>query len=117
MQAFYENADALLLSLKKDEIFSLTIPSKLQSYFAFGKPVVASIDGEGARIVIEAGAGFVSAAEDSKALANQIEKAIHSSKEELNQMASNAKKYFEKEFEREALLDRLENILKTTNES
>lgn len=111
MPAFYANADALLLSLKKDEIFSLTIPSKLQSYFAFGKPVIASIDGECARIVLEAGAGFVSAAEDPIALANQVEKASISSLDNLNEMALNAKKYFIKEFEREALLNRLEDIL------
>jgi glycosyltransferase involved in cell wall biosynthesis len=111
MPAFYANADALLLSLKKDEIFSLTIPSKLQSYFAFGKPVIASIDGEGARIVLEAGAGFVSSAEDAIALANQVEKAAFSTAQDLNEMAMNAKRYFKKEFEREALLDRLEIIL------
>lgn len=111
MPAFYANADALLLSLKKDEIFSLTIPSKLQSYFAFGKPVIASIDGEGARIVLEAGAGFVCAAEDAIELANQVDKAALSTAQDLNEMALNAKRYFKKEFEREALLNRLENIL------
>jgi glycosyltransferase involved in cell wall biosynthesis len=111
MPAFYANADALLLSLKKDDIFSLTIPSKLQSYFAFGKPVIASIDGEGARIVLEAGAGFVSASEDAVALAIQVENAINSTKQDLDEMGLNAKRYFKMEFEREALLDRLENIL------
>lgn len=112
MPAFYTDADALLLSLKKDEIFSLTIPSKLQSYFAFGKPVIASIDGEGARIVLEAGAGFVSPAEDAIALSAQVEKAVHTSKDELHKMGENAKAYFQSEFEREALLSRLELILK-----
>lgn len=116
MPAFYACADALLLSLKKDAIFSLTIPSKLQSYMAFGKPIVASIDGEGARIIKEAAAGFISPAEDAVGLAKKIEEILSTTKAELVQMGNNARDYFNTEFEREALLDRLEGVLKRNNE-
>jgi colanic acid biosynthesis glycosyl transferase WcaI len=113
MPSFFACADALLLSLRKKPIFALTIPSKLQSYMAFGKPVIASIDGEGARIVEEANAGFVSAAEDAEALAHQVQLAAEAPTSLLSQMGANGKMYFEKEFEREKLLNRIELVLQS----
>ena len=47
MPSLFACADALVVSLKKSKIFSLTIPSKVQSYLACGKPIIGSIDGEG----------------------------------------------------------------------
>lgn len=111
MPAFYASADALLLSLKRDEIFAYTIPSKLQSYLAFGKPIIASLDGEGARIVNEAKAGFVSPAENPFALAENILIAKNTDKKTMKSMSENAITYFKNEFEREKLLYKLENIL------
>ena len=58
MPYFFSHADAMLVSLQDTPIFALTIPSKLQSYLACGKPVIASIAGEGADIVRAAGAGI-----------------------------------------------------------
>ena len=65
MPKFFSHADVLLVSLKKEKIFSLTIPAKIQSYLACGKPIIASIDGEGAKIVNDAKCGVTSPAEDS----------------------------------------------------
>ena len=53
MPHFFSSADLLLVSLKKDPIFSLTIPNKVQSYMACGKPIIASLEGEGKRIIEE----------------------------------------------------------------
>lgn len=111
MPDYFSCADVLLVSLKRDPIFSLTIPSKVQSYMACGKPIVASLDGEGSRIIQEAEAGFISDAEDAVGLKNCIDKALSLSPIELSQLGMNARKYFEKEFERGQLLDRLEHIL------
>lgn len=111
MPAFYASADALLLSLKRDEIFAYTIPSKLQSYLAFGKPIIGSLDGEGARIIEEAKAGFVSPAENPLALAENVLIAINTDKKTMKSMSVNAISYFKSEFEREKLLSKLENIL------
>ena len=111
MPSFYASADALLLSLKRSEIFSYTIPSKLQSYMSFGKPIIASLDGEGARVISEAGAGYVSPAEDAIGLADNIAKAISTDKQILQQMANNALAYYEQQFERESLITKLLEIL------
>lgn len=59
MPAFFACADAVLVSLRDEPIFALTVPSKVQAYMACGKPIVASLAGEGATIIEQAGAGFV----------------------------------------------------------
>ncbi|MGI9427955.1 MAG: glycosyltransferase family 4 protein, partial [Bythopirellula sp.] len=68
MPYFFESADALLLSLKRDPIFSLTAPGKLQSYLSSGRPILATLDGEGADIVDRANAGTTCPAQDAAAL-------------------------------------------------
>lgn len=112
MPNFFSCSDALIVSLKKDKIFSLTIPSKLQSYLACGKPILASLDGEGAKIVEESKAGFASPAEDAITFATNVIKFYNLSLEERNQMQKNALEYFKNEFEREKLIDKLLEILK-----
>ncbi|MGZ7222945.1 hypothetical protein ACXWPH_10115, partial [Streptococcus pyogenes] len=69
MPAVFDQADALLVSLSGGAALSRTVPSKIQAYLAAGRPILASMDGEGARVVQLAGAGLASAAEDAAALA------------------------------------------------
>jgi glycosyltransferase involved in cell wall biosynthesis len=111
MPKYFSCADALLVSLKKDRIFSYTVPSKIQSYLACGKPILTSLDGEGSRIIQEANAGFTSPAEDTIALASIIKKFLSLNDQEQKALGKNARKYFCVEFEREMLVDRLESIL------
>ena len=111
MPHFFSCADVLIVSLKKDRIFSFTIPAKLQSYLACGKPIIGSLDGEGARIISEANAGFSAQSENHVALADCVRKMYHLSEEERKLLGRNARDYFEKEFERESLLNKLELIL------
>lgn len=111
MPKYFSCSDALIVSLKKDTIFSLTIPSKLQSYLACGKPIIGSLNGEGAFIIEEAKAGFTSPAENDELLADAIIKLYKLSEGERIEIGRNARTFFEKEFERETLLDKLELIL------
>ena len=111
MPKFFCCADALLVTLKKNNIFSKTIPSKLQSYMACGKPVIASLDGIGAAILQSADAGFACPAEDAEALVKIILEFISLSDEVKSQLGRNARSYFENHFEREMLLTKLESIL------
>ncbi len=111
MPKYFACVDALLVSLKKSDIFSITIPGKLQSYLACGRPIIGSLDGVGAEIIRDAKAGFTSSAESANDLAKQIIKLFHTPIEIRNQMGLNARKFFEVEFEREISLDKLELIL------
>ena len=98
----------MLVTLRRDPIFSLTIPAKVQSYLACAKPIVAGLDGEGARVVTESGAGFAVPAEDPAALAEAVLQAYLLSSEERAEMGRRGRAYFACHFEREMLLDRLE---------
>jgi colanic acid biosynthesis glycosyl transferase WcaI len=110
MPPFFASADALLVTLKDTEIFSMTIPGKLQSYLACGKPIIASMNGIGATIIRQSNSGFVSDAEDYESLANIILAFSKLSLQEKNILGKNAKDYYNKEFERSSLLSRLIDI-------
>ncbi len=111
MPGFFSLADALLVTLKKERIFALTIPSKLQSYLASAKPIIAGLDGEGASIVEEADAGLTCPAESPEQLAEIVLEMYHLSDNERSSMGQRGREYFEKEFEGNVLLDKLEKIM------
>jgi glycosyltransferase involved in cell wall biosynthesis len=116
MPLYFACADALIVSLKKSKIFSLTIPAKVQSYLACGKPIIGSIDGEGAKIINKANAGYVSASEDTDSLVYNIIKLYNLTEEERITLGLNGRVYFEKEFSMDILIDKLENIFETKSE-
>jgi glycosyltransferase involved in cell wall biosynthesis len=111
MPKYFSCVDGLIVSLKKSDIFSKTIPGKLQSYLACGKPIIGSLDGIGAIIINDAKCGFTANAESVEGLVKAILNLYNLSSDDRHTLGVNARKYYEKEFEREALLDKLENIL------
>jgi glycosyltransferase involved in cell wall biosynthesis len=111
MPELFQQASGLLVSLKADEIFSFTVPSKVQAYLAAGKPIIASVDGEGARVVLEAGAGLACPAEDAKALADRIRTLYQLPKETRERMGTSGRDYFMKHYEMENQAKRLLEIL------
>ena len=112
MSDFFAAAQVLLVTLKKDPVLAATIPSKVQSYMACGKAVVAALDGEGARIVAESGCGFASAAEDAGALAENVLRARNLPPQELALMGRRGRDYCRANFDRQAQLDHLEQLLR-----
>jgi colanic acid biosynthesis glycosyl transferase WcaI len=107
MPAIFARADVLLVSLRRDPIFALTVPSKVQSYLACGRPIIGALDGEGARIIEESGAGLVCAADDAASLAARVREMKAIPAEQRQTMGERGLHYFRQEFEREMLLDRL----------
>jgi len=110
MPQIFSDASALLVSLIRDPILNLTIPAKVQSYLAAGKPIIASLDGEGARIVIESKAGIVCPTENPAALAEAILKLKMMSRERRQSMGFFGMKYFASNFEPNMLVSDLINI-------
>lgn len=111
MPAYFALADGLLATLRNEPAFALTLPSKMQSYFACGRPVLAALPGDGARLVVEAAAGLSCPPGDAAALARMVESFAALSADDRARMGANARRYFERYFEREKQLDRLEQIL------
>lgn len=104
-------ADATLLTLKKEPIFAITVPNRLQSYMACGKPILASIDGEAAEIITESQSGLVANAGDLQNFIKQVKIFMQSSHEERYQWGRNARSYFLQHFERNQVLNLLNDLL------
>jgi glycosyltransferase involved in cell wall biosynthesis len=114
MPNYYSRADAMLMSLTNTDLFSITIPSKLQSYLASKKPIIASINGEGAEIVKAWNAGMTCSATNPELLAETILQMSKLSPDELSEMGQNAFKCYQSEFERGKLIDFLETLFQST---
>ena len=107
-------ASALLVSLARDPIKSQTVPSKVQAHLVAGRPIIASLDGEGARVMAEPGAGVTCPAGDAQALAEAVRQQRHALSEERQRMAQCGRSYYEQHFEPNLLARRLTQIFAET---
>jgi glycosyltransferase involved in cell wall biosynthesis len=107
----FEQASALLLTLTSSNAVSLTVPSKLQSYLASGKPILVSANGDAARIVSDAGAGLSSTAENGEALAMTIVEMKAMTRSQREVLGKNGRNYYEKNFSPDIVADNLVSIL------
>jgi len=102
--------DAAFLSFMDNELFTKTIPAKLQSYMACGIPIIASALGESERIISEANCGLCSPIGNVEKLAENIRALMNDS--EIAEKGRNARKYFEEHFEKKLLMDGIDEYLK-----
>lgn len=110
MPALYQKADAMLVTLQKDPVLSLTLPGKVQSYMAVGKPIIAAIDGETAEVIQESRCGLCSPAEDASALVKNVCKFIATENKQI--LAQNAYLFYCEHFAKDRFLDELEQQIK-----
>lgn len=103
-------ADALLITLSKSDVFSITLPAKTQSCFACGKPILVSADGEIQDIVNSARAGLCSGAGDVDGFVENIKKVIVMDEAERKKMGENALAYAEEHFNKDRQMDRLDEV-------
>lgn len=113
MPSFFKHANALLVSLKDEPIFFMTIPGKLQSYLASGVPVLAMLNGEGADVVKMSESGLTCAAGDYAGLAAAVLKLSEMTNEERGTMGKNGLTVSAREFDRETLMNQLDARLAT----
>lgn len=90
-------ANALLVHLRDDELFEITIPSKIQAYMAIGKPILVAVKGEAANMVNEARCGVIAKPENPISLANAAIKLESMTKDELHLIGENGKEYYLRE--------------------
>lgn len=102
--------DAALICLSKSKVFSITLPAKTQSCLACGIPIIVSADGEIQKVIAEAKAGLCSNSGDYYMLADKIEELISKTNNELMEMRKNAIKYSNDKFNKEKLLNRMDEI-------
>lgn len=111
MPDFYRRSDAMLVTLARDPLLSKTLPGKVQSYLAAGKPILGAIDGEAASVIAEADCGLTSPAEDADALAASIRRFLTADRAAYSK---NAYDYYLAHFHKDAFFEDLEALLANT---
>lgn len=110
MPPLFATADALLVSLKTNEVFEKTIPGKVQAYLASGKPILGMIGGEAARVIEEAGAGLACSSGDRHAFAGIVSQMAKMTLPQREAMGTLGKRYYEEHFSKEKLFLSLVNL-------
>ena len=105
---FMAASDAAFLCLTGGPLFSMTIPAKLQSYMACGIPILASANGETDKIIKDSDSGLCSPAGDEAALADIILELSDESPQKLSELGTNARSYYDDNFNKEELLNRVD---------
>lgn len=117
MPGLMKKASALLVTLNDQPIFAATIPNKIQAYMSAGRPIIACLNGEGARVVEEAGAGIPVPAEDAYALAAAVMRLSEMSPDQRDALGANGQRYFGKHFDHDMLTHQLMGHFRAVAES
>jgi colanic acid biosynthesis glycosyl transferase WcaI len=91
---FLVAADALLVHLKLDPLFEITIPSKTQAYMAAGRPIIMAVPGDAAELVVQAKGGIVALSENPQSVSYAICKIAKMDKSTLSQMSENNREFY-----------------------
>lgn len=111
MPSYYAKADAMLVGLMKDPVLSLTLPGKVQTYMAAGKPIIGSADGETEEVIKASNCGYCSPAEDASALALNVRKFCAEFDSSAKFFSDNAVNYYREHFTKERFFTVLEEKL------
>ncbi len=111
MSKYYNASDYLIISLKDDPIFSITVPSKFQTYLAAEKPILSFVNGEVNELVEKYNLGLFSESNNVNKIKEIFKESLYLKKEEEINYAKSAKNLLEKEFNKNIILDRLTNLM------
>jgi glycosyltransferase involved in cell wall biosynthesis len=112
MPGLFANADALLVSLKTNDVFEKTIPGKVQAYLASGRPLLGMINGEAARVIGDSGAGLTCASGDASGLASITLALAKTDSMKLKAMGESGRQYYLSNYSKPLLLTRLEDLFR-----
>ncbi|PKE21930.1 glycosyltransferase family 4 protein [Macrococcoides caseolyticum] len=115
MYSYMYHSDALLVTMKVDEVISYTLPAKIQSYLKSGKFIIGAINGEANQVIKDSESGFVSPASDEKLLAENINHFIKDMPH-FKKLGSAGTEYYNKHFGKDkfitTLLKDMERLIK-----
>lgn len=104
------DADVLLVHLKNDPLFGITIPSKTQAYLAAGKPVLMAVSGDAAALIQRSGGGIACKPEDPQGIADALAELAASDSSRLSEMAESGRSFYVRELSLRAGADRFERV-------
>ena len=107
----FKSAAAVLVALGNESVYAQTIPSKVQSCLASGRPIIGVLFGEPARIIVESRSGLVVPPDDPIKLAETVNQFFALSEEERNQMGHNGNVYYKEHFTQSKVVSQIERLL------
>lgn len=111
MPGLIAEADAMLVTLKNQPNYNLTLPGRTQAYMACGKPILCCANGETARVIKNSCCGLIAEAENSKKLAEIIIDCYSMSKEERDELGRRGLEYSNQHYDMAAVMNKIEEIL------
>ncbi|MCP4168947.1 MAG: glycosyltransferase family 4 protein [Chloroflexi bacterium] len=112
MPRFFALADVLLVHLKRDPLFEITIPSKTIAYLACGRPILCAVAGDAADVTRGAGSGVVCPPENPESLVQAIRELYTMSPEHRSQLGQAGRQAYLSSYTRAVLVDCYETLLK-----
>jgi glycosyltransferase involved in cell wall biosynthesis len=112
MGCILAGADALLVHLKDDPLFRITIPSKTQAYLAAGKPILMGVHGEAADLVTRSGSGIVCEPGNPHSIAKAVKELVDAGHVRLAEMGRAGTKFYDRELSVSVGVDKFERIFK-----
>lgn len=110
MRAIFDQADALLVHLKDDPLFAVTIPGKTQAYLASGRPLIMAVRGDAARLVERANAGVLAEPEDPTSITAAVEKLASLSPEDRARMGAAGRAFYQRELAVDVGVDQFRDL-------
>jgi colanic acid biosynthesis glycosyl transferase WcaI len=110
MSPILSRADALLVHLRNDPLFEITIPSKTQTYMAAGRPIIMGVRGDAADLVTEAGCGLLCSPEEPRSVADAVIQLARMPKDERNAMGARGRAFYRERMSMEVGVDRFLEI-------
>jgi glycosyltransferase involved in cell wall biosynthesis len=111
MPSLYVCADVLMLHLRADPLFAITVPHKIFTYLAAGKPILVGGEGDIASLLTESRAGLVFPPGNAEALARAVVELAAMSPAERDTVGNNGRRAACEFFERKQLIERLSAMI------
>lgn len=110
--AYLSQADILLVNLRDDPLFRITIPSKTQAYLSIGKPIIIGVSGEAADLISSAGAGVVTEPESAIALEAAVCKLDAMTDYERKRMGEMGRRFYDTHLSRDIGLNTFDRVIR-----
>lgn len=110
MPSLYASVEAVMVHLTDDPLFEITIPGKTQSCLLSGKPVIASVNGDAADLVVKAGAGLAVRAMKPIELANAVRELYNMPSEKRKSMGVAGRSYYFQHLSPEVQINKYEQL-------
>jgi glycosyltransferase involved in cell wall biosynthesis len=113
MPFFFKKADVMLVSLKDESVFALTVPAKIQAYMASGKIILGCLNGEGNELINKSNSGIAVSAGNYKLLAQKAIELQKTNIDKMKEMEFNSISFYEKNFSKGKLFNELDSMFKS----